>query len=77
MGYRWGAKSQTNWPDSVVTEGGVFLGPEISLLTFRFGEKNHFEVAMVQGLACPITTNEDHGHGPYVFYDTLAFSRLF
>jgi TolB-like protein len=75
MGYRWAHYFDGS---SSFSERGLFLGPEISLLNFRFGRKGQFEVAAVQGLAWPMTTNLGDGHkGVIVLYNTFAFSMLF
>jgi len=53
-------------------DAGAFIGPEISLLNFRFGEKRNFELAAVQGYAASVWSS----HGVGIFYNTFAFSML-
>ncbi len=64
------------------SETGLFFGPELSLLTFRFGKKREFEVAAVQGMIFPLTSSR----GDYtlawgssalsIFYNTFMFSMV-
>jgi len=60
-----GAKYSCEGPSEV----GMFLGPEVSLLNFRFGQKRHLEMAAIQGCAVPL-------HGTSIFYNTFVFSML-
>jgi TolB-like protein len=53
-------------------EGGIFVGPEVSLLNFRFGEKRDFELAVVQGYAVSVAKSM----GVNIFYNTFVFSML-
>jgi len=79
VGKRW-----TNGDSEPVlySETGLFFGPELSLLTFRFGKKREFEVAAVQGMIFPLTSSR----GDYtlawgssalsIFYNTFMFSMV-
>ena len=79
VGKRW-----TNGDSEPVlySETGLFFGPELSLLTFRFGKKREFEVAAVQGMIFPLTSSR----GDYtlawgssalsIFYNTFTFSMV-
>lgn len=61
-------------------EEGIFLSPEVSLLNFRFGTNERFEVAAVQGMTFPISSTRfrtDWGNSVLdIFYNTFVFSML-
>ena len=83
----WGATVGKRWTNGNVDgwlypETGYFFGPEVSLLTFRFGRRRQFEVAAVQSLVFPISSSRDDyilAWGSSVltiFYNTFTFAMV-
>jgi len=64
------------------SETGLFFGPELSVLTFRFGRQRQFEVAVVQGMIFPLTSSRDDytlawgSSALSIFYNTFTFSMV-
>jgi hypothetical protein len=82
-----GVNTGVRWTDQGIgdyrsNDLGMFLGPEVSLLNFRFGQKRDFELAVVQGYAASITSAHAGAsytsapHGPDIFYNTFVSSML-
>jgi TolB-like protein len=78
VGNRW-TNAATGTADP---ERGLFLGPELSLLSLRFGKKRDFELAAIQGMAFSLSTTERHvdengaKSAMSIFYNTFVFSTL-
>jgi TolB-like protein len=82
-----GVNTGVRWTDQGIgyyrpNDLGMFMGPEVSLLNFRFGQKRDFELAVVQGYAASITSAHagasytSASHGANIFYNTFVFSML-
>jgi len=79
VGRRW---TNGNSEPVLYSESGFYFGPEVSLLTLRFGKKREFEVAAVQGMAFPLTSScSDYtvawgSSALDIFYNTFTFSMV-
>jgi hypothetical protein len=79
VGKRW---TNGNSDPVLYPETGFFFGPELSLLTLRFGKKREFEVAAVQGVAFPLTSSRSDYTVAWgssaldIFYNTFTFSMV-
>ena len=76
--YYTGNSYGTYYPCNKASELGLYVGPEVSFATFRFGSKRQFELALVQGIAFPLTKSQDVDDDHLmILYDNIVFSALF